>query len=245
MAVQTQIQFRRGPSSSWTGSIVLAAGELGLETDTGRYKIGNGSAIWSSLPYYVSSASPSFTGTPLAPTAISGTNTTQIATTEFANTAGGLVFINNFTATTQSTLSVPNVFSSTYQNYRMVISNITTNTDNGLMQFTFISGVGSYSYGFSGFTYAGAADSLSLNAGAFASICRTDSSVGGFSGSCVVDIMRPNVAAATTYTSTGTAKLGSLTGGGVNPSATSYTGLTLGLFNASSFSCNVRVYGYK
>jgi DNA-binding FrmR family transcriptional regulator len=37
--------------------------------------------------YYASLASPTFTGTPAAPTAIAGTNTTQIATTAFVSTA--------------------------------------------------------------------------------------------------------------------------------------------------------------
>jgi hypothetical protein len=50
MAVQ--IQFRRGLASEWTAAnTVLAEGELGLETDTSRYKIGNGATAWTSLSY--------------------------------------------------------------------------------------------------------------------------------------------------------------------------------------------------
>jgi hypothetical protein len=52
MPVQTQIQIRRGTASQWTTTNpVLAAGELGLETDTGYLKAGNGSSLWSSLSY--------------------------------------------------------------------------------------------------------------------------------------------------------------------------------------------------
>lgn len=52
MAVQTQIQVRRGTASSWTSTNpTLAAGELGFETDTGKFKIGTGSATWTSLTY--------------------------------------------------------------------------------------------------------------------------------------------------------------------------------------------------
>jgi hypothetical protein len=50
MAVQ--IQLRRGTAAEWTSANpTLAAGELGLETDTASYKIGNGSTAWTSLDY--------------------------------------------------------------------------------------------------------------------------------------------------------------------------------------------------
>ena len=50
MAVK--IQFRRDTAAAWTAANpVLAAGELGLETDTTYYKIGNGSTAWNSLAY--------------------------------------------------------------------------------------------------------------------------------------------------------------------------------------------------
>ena len=43
-------------ASGWVGSTVLEEGQLGVETDTGRAKIGNGTTIWSSLPYLDASA---------------------------------------------------------------------------------------------------------------------------------------------------------------------------------------------
>jgi len=47
-----QIQFRRDTSSNWTAeNPVLAQGELGLETNTSRFKIGDGTTAWSSLAY--------------------------------------------------------------------------------------------------------------------------------------------------------------------------------------------------
>jgi hypothetical protein len=52
MAVVTQIQIRRGTASQWTSTNpTLAAGELGLETDTLLMKAGNGSTAWTSLSY--------------------------------------------------------------------------------------------------------------------------------------------------------------------------------------------------
>jgi hypothetical protein len=51
MAVQ--LQLRRGSAAQWTAAnTLLAQGELGLETDTAKLKIGDGSTAWTSLAYY-------------------------------------------------------------------------------------------------------------------------------------------------------------------------------------------------
>jgi hypothetical protein len=51
----TRMQQRRGTAAQWTGANpILAAGEIGFETDTNKFKIGNGSSTWSSLSYYAS-----------------------------------------------------------------------------------------------------------------------------------------------------------------------------------------------
>jgi hypothetical protein len=47
-----QIQLRRGTAAAWTSANpTLAAGELVIETDTDKYKIGDGSTAWTSLGY--------------------------------------------------------------------------------------------------------------------------------------------------------------------------------------------------
>jgi hypothetical protein len=47
-----QLQFRRGANTEWaSANPTLAAGELGLETGTALFKIGNGTTPWNSLPY--------------------------------------------------------------------------------------------------------------------------------------------------------------------------------------------------
>lgn len=47
-----QIQIRRGTAQEWaSANPVLAAGELGLDTDARRVKVGTGTAVWSQLPY--------------------------------------------------------------------------------------------------------------------------------------------------------------------------------------------------
>ena len=48
----TRIQPRRDVSTNWTSvNPVLAVGELGFETDTGRSKRGDGSTEWTDLGY--------------------------------------------------------------------------------------------------------------------------------------------------------------------------------------------------
>ena len=94
MAVQ--IQLRRDTASNWTSANpTLAAGEFAIETDTDKYKIGDGSTAWTSLGYSslpsgtATLASPTFTGVPAGPTASANTNTTQLATTAFVMTEVG------------------------------------------------------------------------------------------------------------------------------------------------------------
>lgn len=128
----------RDTAANWA-PVTLVSAAIAQETDTGKVKIGDGTTVWTSLPYIkvgstdiadsttdgrailtatnyaamktaldlnnvsntsdankpVSTAtqtqldlkaplaSPTFTGTPVAPTATGGTNTTQIATTAF------------------------------------------------------------------------------------------------------------------------------------------------------------------
>ena len=51
----TTIQVRRGVAAKWTANNpTLAVGEIGFETDTSKFKIGNGSTVWSVLPYFFS-----------------------------------------------------------------------------------------------------------------------------------------------------------------------------------------------
>ena len=42
------LQLRRGTAAQWTSANpVLAQGEMGVETDTLKIKIGNGSTVWT------------------------------------------------------------------------------------------------------------------------------------------------------------------------------------------------------
>ena len=124
-------QFRRDTAALWTsGNPVLRAGELGLETDTAKFKFGDGTTAWITLVYSGGSggswgaitgtlsaqtdlqnalnlkatlASPTFTGVPAAPTAVPGTNTTQLATTAFVAAAGAASGITALTGDVTAT----------------------------------------------------------------------------------------------------------------------------------------------
>ncbi len=59
------LQIRHDTAANWTtNNPTLAAGECGVETDTLKFKIGNGSTVWTSLAYQGSSASWPVGGTP-------------------------------------------------------------------------------------------------------------------------------------------------------------------------------------
>ena len=71
MAVQ--IQLRRDTASNWTtNNPTLAQGEFAIETDTDKYKIGDGSTAWTSLGY---SSLPSGAVTTSGGVTITGTMT--------------------------------------------------------------------------------------------------------------------------------------------------------------------------
>lgn len=49
----TKIQLRRGTANQWTtADPTLASGEFGVETDTAKVKLGDGTTAWTSLSYF-------------------------------------------------------------------------------------------------------------------------------------------------------------------------------------------------
>jgi hypothetical protein len=90
-------QNTTGTAAGLSATLAVASGGTGVTTSTG-----SGSTVLS--------ASPTFTGTPAAPTASAGTNTTQIATTAFVQAAlqalhpVGSIYINATNSTNPGTL---------------------------------------------------------------------------------------------------------------------------------------------
>ena len=57
MAVQ--IQLRHDTAANWTAANpLLAVAEMGVETDTGKIKIGDGASSWNGLPYGLGTPNP-------------------------------------------------------------------------------------------------------------------------------------------------------------------------------------------
>lgn len=54
--LKTKIQLRHDTAANWLANkdVVLLAGEVGFETDTNKFKIGDGEKTWENLPYAVS-----------------------------------------------------------------------------------------------------------------------------------------------------------------------------------------------
>lgn len=93
-----QMQQRRGTAAQWTSSNpVLASGEFGYESDTGKLKVGDGSTSWASLAYYTGGAVDTSTNQSIGGIkTFTGTVNLPTATTKVGNTSliqGGTVNI--------------------------------------------------------------------------------------------------------------------------------------------------------
>lgn len=93
-------------------------------------------------------ASPGFTGTPTAPTAIPGTNTTQLATTAFvqANSSqGGLTLISKTSFSGAASAVITTGIDSTYDNYLIIGRRVFPATDGVYLMLRYsINGGSSY-----------------------------------------------------------------------------------------------------
>lgn len=68
----SKIQNRRGTAAEWTSANpVLSAGEIGFETDTLKFKIGNGVLTWAQLSYQNASGPQGIQG-PQGPQGVQG-----------------------------------------------------------------------------------------------------------------------------------------------------------------------------
>jgi hypothetical protein len=100
MAVKTIIQLRRDSAEDWDSvDPVLAEGEIGVETDTGKFKIGNADGdSWTELDY----ANP-----PALITAITGGSTTPLSQSSGTlSLQGGFA---RYTGSTDTHVSYPKV----------------------------------------------------------------------------------------------------------------------------------------
>lgn len=94
MPRNTLLQFRRGTASNWTSAnSVLAAGEVGYETDTGKFKIGDGTTAWTALLYATDASD--LTGTTLSSSVVSS-SLTSVGTLSSLAVSGGIAQGGNY-----------------------------------------------------------------------------------------------------------------------------------------------------
>jgi hypothetical protein len=87
-----RIQVRRGTSSEWTtANPTLAAGEMGVETNTNKFKFGNGTDAWNDLSY---AASDSQAIGEISQDAINAALTTGAGLTKTYNDGANTITIN-------------------------------------------------------------------------------------------------------------------------------------------------------
>ena len=91
---RTPVRVARGSTTALnTGLSDIQEGEIVWDTTTNKLKVKEGITLEESNPASDATkadlASPTFTGTPAAPTAVANTNTTQVATTAYVQTELG------------------------------------------------------------------------------------------------------------------------------------------------------------
>ena len=101
----TRMQQRRGTAAQWTSSNpTLEAGEIGFETDTNKFKIGDGTNLWSALDYFIdanSTVNPSFGSSITFEGATADSYETTLAVTD--PTADRTITLPNVTGTVITT----------------------------------------------------------------------------------------------------------------------------------------------
>jgi hypothetical protein len=116
----TRMQQRRGTASQWTSANpVLNAGEMGWESDTNKFKIGDGTNHWADLDYFSdinSTVNPAF-GTSITfegatadsfETTITATDPTADRTITLPDATGTVALTSDITVTASSTNTLSN-----------------------------------------------------------------------------------------------------------------------------------------
>lgn len=196
-------------------------------------------------------ASPALTGTPTAPTASPGTNTTQIATTAFvlANApASGLTLITAQSFSAASGVSVNNVFTSTYDNYRIVLQLGASSANCDIEARVRAAGADATSS-----VYRVAVDYLNDSASptrtTFTAPSTTQVRITNSGTStnmmAVIDIVRPAVTTPTALTFSALGRDCYYHGAAGVQNNTAYDGFTVYPTGGATFQGTLRVYGYQ
>lgn len=201
------------------------------------------SDAFTSLDTKAPIASPTLTGTPLAPTASAGTSTTQIATTAFVQAASGMVLIKKQAWSSTTSQAVTSCFSSTYQNYRVMFRQDSASA-NGSIQLRFGAVASNYTYQ----VVRGYGTTVNAFQGNPATEIFLGQSNTGALCTISFDVYGPQAAKATFVTGTGMQYNGTdwttwQVGGALN-ATTQFTDMTM-LGNGQNVTGTIWVYGLK
>ena len=114
MPVQTKIQIRRGTTAEWLASIdPLSQGELGYNLSLKKFKVGDGTSLWNSLPWatIIGSDLVGSSGINISYAAGSGTATISVTgltssyLSDFSSAVSGLLPVKNIVAGTNIAVS--------------------------------------------------------------------------------------------------------------------------------------------
>jgi len=126
-----RIQIRRDTASKWqVNNPVLLQGEMGYETDTELLKIGDGTTVWNSLPYFaVGTTGPSGPAGPAADISVYD-NTTFVTGITGIQFSGGGVSVSSLGSVANVTIAA--LQNATYGNtVRYLIDSTTTQAAGG------------------------------------------------------------------------------------------------------------------
>lgn len=169
----------------------------------------------------------------------------DVLTAADLNASSGLVFIKSQTiGSGVSSVTVTGAFSSTFDNYRIVMSGITASVSGSVPRLRLGSTTTGYynSMLISGFG-GGAPTGLGVNNGADWYLMTGNTSPASMS--VTVDIYHPNATTATTFTSISTSGGNSVTASGQVAGTTQYTSFLFFPDSGTISGGTIRVYGYN
>jgi hypothetical protein len=140
-----------------------------------------------------------------------------------------------------TTVVLSNVFSATYDAYKIVIAGATgAGSDYGYLKLG--SSTSTYNVGVIGTNYAGGTSAANVNNGSLATYMFY---IDANQVSCNVDVINPFLSEYTVYTTALAGPGGILSGGGVHKTASSYSDFTIGMNAGGPFTGGtIYVYGY-
>jgi len=165
-------------------------------------------------------------------------------------TQGGLVLVNSTAFSAQSTISIDNCFSATYDNYRIVVSYSNTNTD-AIPSIRLRSGGTNNSSSTYDFTRSRSYSNLLYSSSGFGGTSGTSwlSASSGYRNMAVLDIANPFLSLSTLINFDATVSIDSTAtvkwfGGIAHRTASSFDGISF-ILDVGTITGTIEVYGYK